>query len=185
MEQFAAIDLGSNSFHLVVAREEEHALTVIDRERDMVRLAGGLDEKNLLTSEASDRALECLERFGERLRGLEPGSYRLRWMDATNGRQVTEERQVVDGTALWRRPAGIGKEAAVYVVSSSPSSRPVGRDPTSSHSTAPANCANAAKAVVPTSRRGSSSALPSIEMPMKIESCDATSARSMVSASPR
>ena len=44
MEQFAAIDLGSNSFHLVVARAEEHALTVIDREREMVRLAAGLDE---------------------------------------------------------------------------------------------------------------------------------------------
>ena len=38
MEQFAAIDLGSNSFHMVIARQEQHALTVIDRERDMVRL---------------------------------------------------------------------------------------------------------------------------------------------------
>ena len=44
MEQFAAIDLGSNSFHLVVARAEEHALSVIDREREMVRLSAGLDE---------------------------------------------------------------------------------------------------------------------------------------------
>ena len=56
MEQFAAIDLGSNSFHLVVAREEEHAVSVIDRERDMVRLAAGLDEKSLLTPEASTQA---------------------------------------------------------------------------------------------------------------------------------
>ena len=77
MEQFAAIDLGSNSFHLVVAREEEHALTVIDRERDMVRLAGGLDDNNLLTPEASERALECLARFGQRLRGLEPENVRI------------------------------------------------------------------------------------------------------------
>jgi exopolyphosphatase/guanosine-5'-triphosphate,3'-diphosphate pyrophosphatase len=77
MEQFAAIDLGSNSFHLVVAREEEHALTVIDRERDMVRLAAGLDSKNLLTPEASERALECLARFGQRLRGLEPENVRI------------------------------------------------------------------------------------------------------------
>ena len=68
-EQFAAIDLGSNSFHLVVARQEQHAIAVIDRKRDMVRLAGGLDEKNLLTEEASERALDCLARFGERLRG--------------------------------------------------------------------------------------------------------------------
>ena len=69
-EQFAAIDLGSNSFHLVVARQEKHALTVIDRERDMVRLSAGLTDKNLLTEEASERALACLSRFGERLRGL-------------------------------------------------------------------------------------------------------------------
>ncbi len=77
MEQFAAIDLGSNSFHLVVAREEEHAISVIDRERDMVRLAAGLDEKSLLTPEASKRALGCLARFGERLRGLEPENVRI------------------------------------------------------------------------------------------------------------
>ena len=77
LEQFAAIDLGSNSFHLVVAREEEHALTVIDRERDMVRLAAGLDGKGLLTPEASERALECLARFGQRLRGLEPENVRI------------------------------------------------------------------------------------------------------------
>lgn len=77
MEQFAAIDLGSNSFHLVVAREEKHAVSVIDRERDMVRLAAGLDEKRLLTPEASKRALGCLARFGERLRGLEPENVRV------------------------------------------------------------------------------------------------------------
>ncbi|MCP4471927.1 MAG: exopolyphosphatase [Gammaproteobacteria bacterium] len=76
-EQFAAIDLGSNSFHLVVARQEQHAMAVIDRERDMVRLAGGLDEKNLLTEEASERALACLARFGERLRGLEADNVRV------------------------------------------------------------------------------------------------------------
>ncbi len=44
-EQLAALDLGSNSFHLVVARREQHALTVIDREREMVRLSAGLDEQ--------------------------------------------------------------------------------------------------------------------------------------------
>ena len=71
VEQFAAIDLGSNSFHLVVARAEEHALTVIDREREMVRLSAGLDEKNEIIPAASVRALDCLARFGERLRGLD------------------------------------------------------------------------------------------------------------------
>lgn len=77
MEQFAAIDLGSNSFHLLVAREEEDVLTVIDREREMVRLSAGLDKKNLITDKASARALDCLARFGERLRGLNPDNVRV------------------------------------------------------------------------------------------------------------
>ncbi len=49
------------------------------------------------------------------LNGLEPGSYRLRWMDATNGREVVEEVSVIGSSARWRRPVGIGEEAAVYV----------------------------------------------------------------------
>ena len=73
----AALDLGSNSFHMVVARLEDHALTIIDRERDMVRLAGGMDRNNLLTEAASERALACLARFGERLRGLDPNNVRV------------------------------------------------------------------------------------------------------------
>lgn len=77
MDQFAAIDLGSNSFHLLVAREEGNALTIIDREREMVRLSAGLDEGDLLTDEASERALDCLARFGERLRGLKPDNVRV------------------------------------------------------------------------------------------------------------
>jgi exopolyphosphatase/guanosine-5'-triphosphate,3'-diphosphate pyrophosphatase len=77
LEQFAAIDLGSNSFHMKVARAEEHGITVIDRERDMVRLAAGLDASGLLTPEASERALGCLARFGERLRGLKPDNVRI------------------------------------------------------------------------------------------------------------
>ena len=77
MEQFAAIDLGSNSFHMKVAHAEEHGITVIDRERDMVRLAAGLDASGLLTPEASERALGCLARFGERLRGLKPDNVRI------------------------------------------------------------------------------------------------------------
>ncbi|MCP4874206.1 MAG: exopolyphosphatase [Gammaproteobacteria bacterium] len=93
MEQFAAIDLGSNSFHLVVAREEEHALTVIDRERNMVRLAAGLDEEGLLTEEASERALECLARFGQRLRGLEPENVRVVGTNAL--RKANNSRQFI------------------------------------------------------------------------------------------
>jgi hypothetical protein len=99
MEQFAAIDLGSNSFHLVVARAEEHALTVIDREREMVRLAAGLDEKNEIIAAASERALDCLARFGERLRGLDADNVRVVGTNAL--RKATNSRQFIAGVGGW------------------------------------------------------------------------------------
>lgn len=72
----AAVDLGSNSFHLVVARLEGHDFGVLDRVKDTVRLAGGLDSRGRLTATAQTHALECLRAFGERLRDLPPGSVR-------------------------------------------------------------------------------------------------------------
>jgi len=50
----AAVDLGSNSFHMIVARLSHGQLTVIDRLREMVRIAAGLDRHDRL-SEASQR----------------------------------------------------------------------------------------------------------------------------------
>jgi exopolyphosphatase/guanosine-5'-triphosphate,3'-diphosphate pyrophosphatase len=66
----AAVDLGSNSFHMMVARSAGADLQVIDRLREPVRLAAGLDDKNRLTAEAEARALGCLQRFGQRLSNL-------------------------------------------------------------------------------------------------------------------
>jgi exopolyphosphatase / guanosine-5'-triphosphate,3'-diphosphate pyrophosphatase len=66
----AAVDLGSNSFHLVVARYEHGELRVIDRLRDSVRLAAGLRSDGSLDDARRDRALACLARFGQRLRVL-------------------------------------------------------------------------------------------------------------------
>ena len=93
MDQFAAIDLGSNSFHMVVAREEAHAITILDRERDMVRLAGGLDRNDRIMPEARERALACLARFGERLRGLEPDNVRIVGTNAL--RKAENSRQFI------------------------------------------------------------------------------------------
>ena len=73
----AAVDLGSNSFHLIVARVENGQLQIIDRLRDMVRLGAGLDENKHLTPEAQSRALDCLHRFGQRLRALPHGAVRI------------------------------------------------------------------------------------------------------------
>ena len=72
----AAIDLGSNSFHMVVARLEHGRLSVLDRIREMVRLGAGLDENGHLSQAAADRALDCLRRFRERLQSLNAESVR-------------------------------------------------------------------------------------------------------------
>lgn len=68
-KQYAALDLGSNSFHMVVAQEAENGLlTVVDRLKESVRMAAGLDEEGGLSDEAEARALDCLRVFGERVR---------------------------------------------------------------------------------------------------------------------
>ncbi len=66
----AAVDLGSNSFRLQVARVEEDQLYPLDSLKDTVRLAAGLTADKILDQDACDRAIACLSRFGERLRGL-------------------------------------------------------------------------------------------------------------------
>ncbi|MCA9651311.1 MAG: exopolyphosphatase [Myxococcales bacterium] len=66
--ELVAIDLGSNSFHMIIAKLVGGQLHVIDRMRERVKLAAGLDANKHLTEDAQRRALECLEQFGQRLR---------------------------------------------------------------------------------------------------------------------
>ncbi|MDD2677097.1 MAG: exopolyphosphatase, partial [Methylacidiphilaceae bacterium] len=73
----AAVDLGSNSFHLLVIQEEKGQLRPIDRLKEPVRLAAGLDAAGSLTRDAMDRALRCLERFGQRLKPIPPSRVRV------------------------------------------------------------------------------------------------------------
>jgi len=72
----AAVDLGSNSFHMIVARVSDGDLQVIDRLKEMVRLGEGLTDDKQLLPAVVERALACLERFGQRLRGMTPESVR-------------------------------------------------------------------------------------------------------------
>jgi exopolyphosphatase/guanosine-5'-triphosphate,3'-diphosphate pyrophosphatase len=72
----AAIDLGSNSFHMVVARVVDGQLVVVDRMKEMVQLGAGLDDLRHLSPESEGRALQCLERFGQRVRNLPQESVR-------------------------------------------------------------------------------------------------------------
>ncbi|WP_323813650.1 Ppx/GppA phosphatase family protein [Cellvibrio sp. NN19] len=73
----AAIDLGSNSFHMIVARWDNGQLTLLDRLREPVRMGFGLQEDGSLSDDARERALACLERFGECLRGYPSRSVRI------------------------------------------------------------------------------------------------------------
>ncbi len=75
-ELLAAVDLGSNSFHMVVARAVLGQLRIVDRIKEHVRLAEGLDGKGGLSEEALIRAHDCLERFGQRLAAIPRGRVR-------------------------------------------------------------------------------------------------------------
>jgi exopolyphosphatase/guanosine-5'-triphosphate,3'-diphosphate pyrophosphatase len=89
-EVLAAVDLGSNSFHLVVARYSHGQLVVIDRLREMVRLGGGVGEDGRIDKEAAARALACLERFGQRLRDMHARSVRV---VGTNALRIARRKQ--------------------------------------------------------------------------------------------
>ncbi len=75
--QLAALDLGSNSFHLIVAQNHGGRIQVLDRLKEMVRLAAGLDADNLLSRDAMDRGLDCLQRFAQRMEHLGPSQVRV------------------------------------------------------------------------------------------------------------
>ncbi|VFR80725.1 Exopolyphosphatase [plant metagenome] len=77
----AAVDLGSNSFRLSIGRVVQQEAGIaqiyqIDRLKETVRLAAGLDASKRLSDDAIARAIAVLERFGERLRSFHPNRVR-------------------------------------------------------------------------------------------------------------
>ncbi|ANF61314.1 exopolyphosphatase [[Haemophilus] ducreyi] len=82
--EFAAIDLGSNSFHMIVARIVNGSIQVLSRLKRRVRLADGLNEERVLSQEAIERGVNCLSLFSDRLQGFDVenvkvvGTYTLR-----------------------------------------------------------------------------------------------------------
>lgn len=73
----AAVDLGSNSFHMVVARYVLGQLRIIDRIKEQVMLADGLDANKNLHPKSAKRALDCLALFGQRLAYVKPVNARV------------------------------------------------------------------------------------------------------------
>ena len=67
---YAAIDLGSNSFHMLVVREVAGSIQTLSRIKRKVRLAAGLSPDNRLSQEAMERGWQCLRLFSERLQDI-------------------------------------------------------------------------------------------------------------------
>ncbi|TCJ95904.1 exopolyphosphatase/guanosine-5'-triphosphate,3'-diphosphate pyrophosphatase [Volucribacter psittacicida] len=97
--EIAAIDLGSNSFHLIIARIINGSIQILSRLKQKVRLAEGLDENNILSQAAIERGVQCLALFAERLQGFSAedinvvGTYTLR--QAVNKQQFLDQASQV------------------------------------------------------------------------------------------
>src|ERR1700691_536022 len=89
-EVIAAVYLGSNSFHMVVARSSHGQLVIVDRLREMVRLPAAVGDDGRLDKEAAARALACLQRFGQRLRDMHASDVRV---VGTNALRVARRKQ--------------------------------------------------------------------------------------------
>ncbi|MGB0467004.1 MAG: exopolyphosphatase [Pontibacterium sp.] len=100
----AAIDLGSNSFHMVVARLTQGELKAVDLMSEKVRLAAGLGENKMLSESAKQRGLDCLSRFAQRITSLPRSSIRVvgtnALREARNAGQFMDEAEKLLGIPL-------------------------------------------------------------------------------------
>jgi exopolyphosphatase/guanosine-5'-triphosphate,3'-diphosphate pyrophosphatase len=73
----AALDLGSNSFHMVLARTSNGELRILERLGEKVQLAAGINELRELDEAAMERGLDCLRRFAQLVNHLPQGAVRI------------------------------------------------------------------------------------------------------------
>jgi exopolyphosphatase/guanosine-5'-triphosphate,3'-diphosphate pyrophosphatase len=97
MESLAAVDLGSNSFHMVIARVDHGGVQIVDRIREPVRLAAGLQDDGSLDEESRERALKCLTIFGQRLRDF--GAEQVRAVGTNTLRKARNSRKLLKDAA--------------------------------------------------------------------------------------
>lgn len=90
-QRIAAVDLGSNSFHMMVAEEFQGEIRTLERRGEKVQLAAGLDAASNLSEEAMDRGIACLAEFGQRLQNMDPARV---VVFATNALRAARNRQV-------------------------------------------------------------------------------------------
>ena len=116
-EVIAAVDLGSNSFHMIVGELRHGQLSIIDRLRETVRLSEGLGQQGELAAPAKSRAIECLSRFGERLRDMHAASVRAAGTNALR-RARDKEEFMADAEAALGQPieviSGIEEARLIY-----------------------------------------------------------------------
>src|SRR5919106_2703477 len=100
-ETLAAVDLGSNSFHLQIGRVVERQIYPLDVVREVVRLGAGLTSEKRIDRATQAAALETLAKFGERLRGFPRGAVRVVGTNtlrvAKNATQFLREARAVLG----------------------------------------------------------------------------------------
>ena len=118
----AAVDLGSNSFRMLVAQAVNTPsgtqLRPIDTLRESVRLAAGLTENKLLGNDAYQRGLIAIRRFGERIRGFNPANVRAVATNtlrvAKNSQQFIEDAQAALGFSI-EVIAGVEEARLIYI----------------------------------------------------------------------
>lgn len=99
IKNVAALDIGSNSFHLVVARIVAGSVQIVHSIKQKVRLAADLVDGQL-TDEGLDRGLASMRIIAESLQGFEPESVRIvathTLRRANNARQfITQSRNIL------------------------------------------------------------------------------------------
>lgn len=100
----AAIDLGSNSFHMVIARLEQGELKPVEIMSEKVQLAAGLDNHKQLSEEAQQRGIDCLARFAQRIEDIPRDSVRIvgtnALREARNSAEFAEQADRLLGSSL-------------------------------------------------------------------------------------
>ncbi len=101
---YAAIDLGSNSFHMLVVREVAGNIQTVARIKRKVRLAAGLDHDSHLSVDAMERGWQCLRLFSEQLQDIPPEQIRVvataTLRIAANAGAFLEKAQQILGCAI-------------------------------------------------------------------------------------
>lgn len=100
----AAIDLGSNSFHMVVAKAQNGEIRILERLGEKVQLAAGIDDERKLNEESMQRGLDCLKRFAQLINGMPQGAVRIVGINAL--REARNRGEFIRRAEEIRAPGG-------------------------------------------------------------------------------